>query len=135
MNEEPDILKRFPHGVLFFDGTCGACSHFVGGKEKFYNHHGFAVAAAQDQWAAERLARDNMHGGNEIRLLLADGSYRLGADAYREICSRIWWLKPVWIGSRMPVLSSIFNLCYRAFASNRHRISRTCGLQSRARYQ
>lgn len=130
-----DIFKTYPNGCLLYDGTCGACSHFIGRKEKFFAKYGFAAVPAQESWVVERLGQDGELLAREMRLLRSDGSYLKGADVYREITAKVWWLYPLHIFSRLPVLSCLFNFGYNTFAANRHKISAVCNLESHARYK
>jgi predicted DCC family thiol-disulfide oxidoreductase YuxK len=121
--------ETFPNGWLLYDGTCGVCSRFVGGRARFYQRHGFGVVAAQEEWAQKALQRHPVQSENEIRLLRNDGSIVRGANVYREVCKKVIWLRPIYFLSLFPVLSSCFDLGYAIVAANRHNISRICGLQ------
>jgi predicted DCC family thiol-disulfide oxidoreductase YuxK len=127
-------IKPSEHGCLLYDGSCGACSHLIGGRADFYQRYGFAVAAAQEDWAQEKLAAVGMQSLREIRLLKPDGSCLSGPDVYREITRKIWWLLPIHIFSRLPLFRHVFNLGYRIFSANRYRLSQACGWESRARH-
>ncbi len=125
-------LPQARYGYLLYDGTCGVCSTFIGNRADFYTRHGFGIVQAQDPRVQSRLEALNGFALNEIRLLTNDGQLITGANVYREITARIWWLKPVnWI-SRLPICRQIFNFAYQTFASNRHNISRVCGLSGNA---
>jgi hypothetical protein len=135
MESRTEIFKRHPHGIVLYDGSCGACTHFVGGRAKFYGSYGFGVTPAQEPWVEERLGPRSADAPREIRLLRSDGSCLYGADVYREIFSKIWWLKPMALLSRLPGLRFIFNGAYRAFSANRGTISKVCGLEHKAKFR
>ena len=64
----------------------------------------------------------------DVRLRLPDGEEIIGADVYRFVMRRIWWAYPLYLLSRLPLLRSLYDRAYRAFADSRHHISNACGL-------
>lgn len=118
-----------PNGCLLYDGTCGACTHFIGGKEKFFRSNGFEVAPIQEGSYRQQLNASDEEIASQIFLLKQDGSVLKGPNVYREIFSKIWWLKPISLISRTPVLAQVFDFTYKKIAQNRHRISQACGFQ------
>jgi predicted DCC family thiol-disulfide oxidoreductase YuxK len=60
--------------------------------------------------------------------LLNDGRQLRGAEAYRYVMQRIWWVYPLYLLSILPLLRRIFDWGYRSFADNRYHISSTCHL-------
>jgi hypothetical protein len=38
---------------VIFDGSCGACSAFIGEKKVFFEKYGFSVAPLQEQWVKD----------------------------------------------------------------------------------
>jgi predicted DCC family thiol-disulfide oxidoreductase YuxK len=89
---------------------------------------GFGIARLQDAWVRERLGLGDAELLRDIRLLLEDGSQVVGATAYRYVMRRIGWAYPLFVASNLPLARQTFDWAYRAFARNRFRFSRACGL-------
>ncbi|MDB6025908.1 MAG: hypothetical protein JWM68_2131 [Verrucomicrobiales bacterium] len=80
---------------------------------------------------SERLQISNTALLDDLRLLLVDGVVVQGADVYRYLMRRIWWAYPLFLLACTPGLRQIFDGSYRAFARNRFRFSKACGLAVR----
>jgi predicted DCC family thiol-disulfide oxidoreductase YuxK len=118
-------------GWVLYDDSCGFCSRWVPFWAPTLRRRGFAIAPLQADWVQARLALDSRSLLEDLRLLLNDGRQVVGADVYRHVMRRIWWAWPAYGLSRAPVFSSVFDRCYRLFATYRHRVSAACGLRAR----
>jgi hypothetical protein len=90
---------------------------------------GLSIAPLQSPWVQERLVLPRDKLLDDLRLLRPDGRFISGADVYRYIMRRIWWAYPLYLLSKAPGLSRLFDWSYRTFARHRMRISATCGLR------
>lgn len=117
-----------PVGWILYDDSCGFCRRWAPFWEKELCRRGFGIAPLQADWVRERLEIDDARLLDDVRLLLADGSHLAGAEVYRFAMRRIWWAWPAYALSLVPGLRRLFDLAYRKFARNRHRISASCGL-------
>jgi predicted DCC family thiol-disulfide oxidoreductase YuxK len=115
-------------GWVLYDGTCGFCSRWVPFWESTLKKRGFLIAPLQAGWVAGKFALTEQELASDFRLLLANGDKLVGADVYRYLMRRVWWAMPLYYLSILPILRKLFDAGYRAFADNRHRISRTCRL-------
>jgi predicted DCC family thiol-disulfide oxidoreductase YuxK len=122
------LADRPPNGWILYDGACGFCSHWVPRFSGTLKRLGLGIAPLQSTWVQERtgLAPDVL--STDLRLLHRDGRVTSGPDVYRYVMRRVWWAYPLFLLSRLPVVSRIFNLTYRVFARHRMQISSTCGL-------
>ncbi len=124
-----------PGAFVLYDGACGFCSRWVVFWRRTLERRGVGIAALQEPWVRERLAAAGVpedEGLDDLRVLLdATGEVVSGADAYRWAFRRIGWARPLWLLSVTPGLRALFDRGYRAFADNRHRISRACRLEGR----
>ena len=120
-----------PAGWILYDDECGFCDRWVPFWENTLRRKGFGIAPLQADWVQERLGPERGSLLDDLRLLLADGSQVRGADVYRYAMRRIWWAYPTYVLSVTPILRSIFDRSYRAFAENRYRVSRACGLEKK----
>ena len=120
-----------PRGWILYDGECGICRSWVPRWERLLKGRGFDIAPLQEEWVAERLEGKLDDLLSDIQLLLADGRLLSGPEAYRFVLRDIWWTRPLYWLTRLPLASRFFDACYRRFADNRHEISRSCGLDSR----
>jgi hypothetical protein len=82
----------------------------------------------QAPWVAARLPLPADEILRDLRLLLPDGSWIVGANVYRYVMRRIWWAYPFYLLSIAPIFRAVFDWSYRNFALHRHVFSRTCGL-------
>ena len=122
-------------GLVIFDGSCGACSAFIGEKRAFFEKYGFTVAPLQEPWVKDisNLSEETLF--QAIHLYTPDGEIVQGIDFFLNVASKIWWLTPINLLLRLPILKSLFSFIYHVVAKRRRRISRFCGLQSRALYK
>lgn len=118
-----------PRGWILYDDSCGFCRRWVPFWRETLAKRGFSIAPLQADWVREKLDfADEDALLRDLRLLLADGTLRSGADAYRYVMKRIWWAYPSYLLASAPVLRRVFDASYRAFATHRHRLSRACRL-------
>ncbi len=117
-----------PIGWILYDDSCGFCRRWVPFWEGELRRQGFGIAPLQADWVRERLGMDEARLLDDVRLLMADGSHLAGTEVYRFAMRRIWWAWPGYALSVLPGLRQLFDLAYRKFARNRHRISDSCGL-------
>jgi predicted DCC family thiol-disulfide oxidoreductase YuxK len=119
------------HGWVLYDGSCGLCSRLASHWENVLKRNGFHTDVLQAGWVSQKLQLPYDELVADIRLLLVNGEQRQGAEVYRYVMRRIWWARPVYFASTLPVLRSIFDGAYRRFADNRYRVSRTCRMPAR----
>ena len=118
-------------GALF-DGSCGFCRSWVLDRADTLRKRGFEIAPLQETWVRERLAvSDEDDLLRDLRVLLDGGRDLRGANVYRYVMRRIWWVYPLYLLSVTPVLRHLFDSTYRAFADNRYHFSRSCQLPAR----
>jgi predicted DCC family thiol-disulfide oxidoreductase YuxK len=115
-----------PSGWVLFDGSCGVCSRLALRWTPTLRRLGFETEPLQSPWVVDRLGLPEDVLINDIRLLHPDGSLTSGPDVYRFVMKRLWWAYPFYLLTRLPILSSVFNWGYRAFARHRFRISKSC---------
>jgi predicted DCC family thiol-disulfide oxidoreductase YuxK len=120
-----------PRGWVLYDDSCGFCRRWIPFWRPALNKRGFEIAALQSAWVRENLRLSQAEVLTDLRLLLQNGQQVLGADVYRYLTKRIWWAYPVYLFSIAPLFRRLFNWGYRAFARNRFRFSRACGMQDR----
>lgn len=118
-----------PQGWILYDDSCGICRNWVPFWEPALRRRGFAIAALQEDWVKEKLKLPPENLLDDLRLLLADGTHLAGAAVYRYAMRRIWWAWPFYVLSIIPGGRQLFDLGYRSFARNRHRVSAACGLR------
>ena len=116
-------------GWLLYDGACGFCARWVPFWGPTLRRRGIETAPLQTAWVAPVLGLGRGEEIDDLRLLLPDGRHLEGADVYRHVMRRIWWARPLWLLAVTPGLRRIFDAAYRAFADNRYRFSRACGLK------
>ena len=118
-------------GWVLYDGSCGFCSRWVPFWKGTLERRGFHIASLQSDWVAEKLKLSQEELVADVRLLLTSGEQITGVEVYRYLMRRIWWAKPLYLLSTLPLLRSLFDCGYRAFADNRYWVSRACHLPNK----
>ena len=113
-------------GWVLFDGICGFCSWWVPFWAPLLRAHGYDIEQLQAGWIRERLQLSDEELLNDILILKPDGGRIVGADVYRDVMRKVWWLLPLYLFSVMPLGRQTFDLAYRLFKNNRYRISKAC---------
>jgi predicted DCC family thiol-disulfide oxidoreductase YuxK len=117
-----------PAGWVLYDGDCGVCSRWVPSWGPALRRRGLDIAPLQSAWVQERTGVPPADLLSDIRLLQPDGRLLSGAEVYRYLMRRIWWAYPLYLLSKLPGLSQLFEWAYRTFARHRMRISASCGV-------
>lgn len=119
------------YGLIVFDGSCGACSVFVGERRPFFEKHGFAVAPLQEEWVGDLTGIDQPTLSESIHLFTPSGEVYRGIAVFQRVAERVWWLLPFSYMLRFKPLRPLFEYGYKSIARRRRGISRACGLASR----
>lgn len=122
-------------GLVIYDGSCGACSAFIGKKKAFFEKYGFTVAPLQEPWVKDISNLNEETLLKAIHLYTPNGEVVREIDFFQRVTSKVWWLAPIEILLRITILKPLFAFIYNAIAKRRRRISRLCGLQSKALYK
>ena len=117
-----------PAGWVLYDGDCGVCSRWVSSWGPTLQRRGLAIAPLQSAWVQDRTGLSPADLLSDIRLLQPSGQLLSGAEVYRYMMRRIWWTYPLYLLSKVPGLSQLFEWAYRTFARHRMRISAGCDL-------
>ena len=126
LTPEPAVEPR--SGWILYDAGCGVCSRWVPSWGPALQRYGLAVAPLQEAWVEARTGLPRGELLKDIRLLEIDGTLHSGADVYRYLIRLKRWAYPLYLLSRAPGFRSVFDWCYRRFATHRMRISASCGL-------
>ena len=121
-------MRRLNELAVLYDADCGVCSHVARTLVRADTRHllnlvALQVAALPGQPPREDLI-DMLHASD------ADGGWFRGAAASVEIARRVPMLRPLGWYARLPLAMPVLDLMYRAFADNRHTISRMLGLKA-----
>jgi hypothetical protein len=133
---QTDQLKQHgAHGVIIFDGSCGACSFLIGEKKKFFERYGFGVVPFQEPWIRELTGLSEEILQQSIHLYTTSGEVYKGVDLFACVAGKIWWMVPLsWI-LRIPFCKPFYDKVYNYIAKRRKKFSKACGLDSRAIYK
>lgn len=96
--------------------------------EKLLTSRGFKTAPLQSAWVKDKIPMTDEQLVEDILMLTPGEKIVRGADVYRAIMKKVWWLYPFFLLSLVPGLNYIFNWSYKTFNKNRHLISKTCQL-------
>ena len=113
-------------GWVLYDANCGVCTRLAHSWSPTFARLGLSVAPLQSPWVSERTGLSTDQLVTNIRLLENNGSLFSGPDVYRYVMRRLWWTYPLYLLSRVPGLSRVFDWSYRTFARHRGVISAGC---------
>ena len=117
-------LAEPEEGWILFDGRCGICIWWISIWSSLLRSYGYEIVEIETNWVRSRLGVLEDEALGDIRILKPDGDQTLGADVYREVMSRVWWLLPIYLLSICPGSRQVFNLSYELFKKNRYWVSR-----------
>jgi hypothetical protein len=123
------------NGLIIFDGSCGACSEFIGRKSRFFKRYGFEVAPLQEDWISEITKLNEATLLESIHVLTPEGTIFRDVEFFIYLTEKIWWLKPINLLMKVPPCKRAFSQLYTYIAKKRRKISKLCGLESRAIYK
>jgi predicted DCC family thiol-disulfide oxidoreductase YuxK len=115
-------------GWVLYDGDCGVCSRWVPSWAATLARLGLGIAPLQSSWVQERTGLAPADLLSDIQLLENDGRLISGPNVYRYVMRRLWWAYPLYLLSKTPGLSRVFDWGYRTFARHRMGLSASCGL-------
>jgi len=122
LNDEQPVEPE--EGWILFDGRCGICIWWISIWSSLLRSHGYELTEIEARWVQNRLGVIEGEALGDIRILKTNGEQTIGADVYREVMSRVWWLRPIYFLSICPGSRQVFNLSYQVFKNNRHMVSR-----------
>ena len=129
MNTEITDIRN-GNGWVCFDAECSLCVHFARRFGRLLERHRFALVPLQTPWVKDRLANHDEDLLSEMRLIAPQGRVCGGADALTEIARHIWWAKPVYWLSGVPLVKSVLRIGYRWVARNRSCFGGRCSVLS-----
>jgi predicted DCC family thiol-disulfide oxidoreductase YuxK len=120
--------------VIVYDGECPFCRSQMARIRRWSHSDRFEFVARQEPGITDRfpaLAEGDFSKG--MRVILPDGSIRVGPDAVYAIARRLphWrWLAPLY---RVPVLHALLRWAYAYVARHRDSLTTTCDEDACAR--
>lgn len=114
--------------TVLYDADCGVCSHTARMLVRADRRDRLRLVSIQSAHLPDMPPRADLmamlHACDE------NGRWFRGAAATVEIARRIPIAWPLTVYAKLPLAMPILDLMYRAFAENRHRISRMLGLKA-----
>ena len=128
MNTEmTDISAAQPTaGWICYDGECALCLRWLNRVKRPLLRRGFLFVSLQTEWVKARLNLADSDPLTEMRLICPNEEVLGGADAAVVLMRHVWWLRPLWLISRIPGAMTIFHAVYRLTATNRHCVTGAC---------
>jgi len=114
--------------TVLYDADCGVCSHTARMLVRTDKGGRLSLVSIQSAEIPDMPPRDELMGMLHARD--EDGRWFKGAAASVEIARRIPIAWPLTIYAKLPLAMPILDFMYRAFADNRHAISRVLGLKA-----
>ena len=127
MNAEITDIKN-QNGLVCFDAQCGFCVNLARRSGPLLQRHGFALVPLQAPWVKDRLAKSDEELRSEMWLIAPRGRVYGGVDALAEIARQIWWAKPVYWLSGVPLVEAVLRSGYRWVARNRSCLGGSCSV-------
>ncbi len=113
---------------VLYDADCGVCSHVARTLVRADTRHLLNLVALQVAALPGQPPRDELM--DMLHARDGDGLWFKGGAASVEIARRVPMLRPLGWYARLPLAMPVLDLMYRAFADNRHTISRLLGLKA-----
>ena len=114
--------------TVLYDADCGVCSHTARMLVRADKRDRLRLVPIQTARLPDMPPLDQLMGMLHARD--ADGRWFKGAAASIEIARRIPIAWPLTLYAKLPLAMPILDFMYRAFAENRHTISRMLGLKA-----
>lgn len=110
--------------IIFFDGVCGVCNHFVNVIMKADKKQVFSYATLQGETAKRLLPPISRDPKDWSMVYLDENGVHDQLDASMQVYKRLggWWTVLSW-GRFVPKFIS--TPCYRLFARNRYKVGGT----------
>jgi predicted DCC family thiol-disulfide oxidoreductase YuxK len=106
-------------GWIFYDRDCSFCCELAQRFENLFAERGFRFEALQEEWALRRLHLTRDEALKEMRVLTADGAILGGANAVVFLAGRVWWMAPLTLAARLPIVHGLLDRSYRWVAAHR----------------
>ena len=117
MTERAEALPF--HGWIFFDRDCSFCRELALRFEKLFAERGFGFEPLQEEWVLRRLNLPREEALGEMLVLTADGAIFGGADAIVFLAGKVWWMTPLTVVARFPIVCRVLDRFYRWVAAHR----------------
>lgn len=129
VNTEITDIKN-GNGWVCFDADCERCLRLAGWFRPLLDRHGFELLPLQTPWVKDRLASTGGELLSEMRLIPLEGRVHGGADALAEIARHIWWAKPLYWISLVPLVKSVLRAGYGRIARHRTCVGGGCAVSA-----
>lgn len=107
---------------VFYDDRCPFCTAWAHRVQRPLGRLGFRFAALQTPWVRQRVGED----WDEVKVMTTDGAVLGGAEAMIHLARRVWWMRPLWVFSRMPGALPLLDCGYRYVAAKRNCLNGAC---------
>jgi predicted DCC family thiol-disulfide oxidoreductase YuxK len=125
-SEFTDAKGRHARGWFFFDAECGFCTRIARVLAPILRRRGLDVAPLQDPRVRDLLGLSQSELLREMRVVMADGTHRGGADAAVALAHQIWWALPLAWFSKVPGGMTFLRWTYHRVAARRHCAATRC---------
>lgn len=107
-------MVLLPRGQIFYDADCEKCQRNYARFGAMTERRGFSWAPIQDDRVREFLGLENSSDRPpELKLLTRKGRLLGGWQAIAFVCKYVWWARPLWVLSRVPVVRSVLSAIFR----------------------
>lgn len=114
--------------TVLYDADCGVCSHTARMLLRADKHDRLRLVSIQTAQLPDMPPRAELM--DMLHARATDGRWFRGSAASVEIARRIPIAWPLTLYAKLPLAMPILDFMYRAFADNRHTISRMLGLKA-----
>ena len=111
---------------IVYDGTCRVCLKMKRLFGALFAKRGFHWEMLQADWVGPATGLTEAELMEEMLVITGEGEVIGGVDAWIYLARFVWWMYPFYLVSRIPVMHTLFERFYRAFAANRHCVGGAC---------
>jgi predicted DCC family thiol-disulfide oxidoreductase YuxK len=118
-------------GWIFYDANCSLCAGSAARANRLLGLRGFRLLPLQTPGTAERLGVTAEALMARVHLLMADGQWFAGVDAFVEVARHVRWAWPFVVATRLPTVLPLLRRFYDWVAANRYCLGGTCRVPRR----
>ncbi len=122
------MAARVNELTVLYDADCGVCTHVARTLVRADTQRLLNLVALQSAQLPDMPPRAQLLDMLHVRD--ANGHWFTAGEASVQICRRIPLLRPLSAAAKLPLAMPVLDRMYRAFADNRHTISRIFGLKA-----
>ena len=105
---------------VLYDASCPFCTASVHAFKKTLEKRNCRIKPLQDDTIMKILDIKNDENFPEMKVIGNNLKVYGGARAIIHVSEKIWWAKPIWALSHLPLVMNVLDYIYKFVAERRH---------------